>query len=283
MRKFDVAKLAYLLDSISEAMEVIHPFAKGDDRDKRVPPDSVKLWGEPSLLLAQSVAPEIHLDSTNKRVWLGGGPFHVAVTCGLTWQQLYNELLVLRQAIESDLETRDFVFILPDRAKLLREMEAEWQAVWTAFPEAKSDIEEMVYCYALERHTAAVFHLMCVLEWGLRALCLNLGIKKVKNFIRKTGRTELVPITYNIWGKIIGQLRSKVNKKIAKLQKGSTKQKLQEFYFPVIQDIEDVKESWRNHVMHGRRIYNAEEATAAISHVKPIMMALVSRGIKTVG
>ena len=283
MRKYDISGIAYLLDHISEAMEELKPFAVGDGRDDPLPPEGIAAWGNPNLLHAQIVANQIGLDATYKRVWEGGGPFFLALHPGITSQQLYNELLVLRQAIESDLETREFVFVLPERAAMVRRMEATWGKVWAAFPDAKPDIEEMLYCYALERHTATVFHLMRVLEWGLRALCLHLGIKKVKNFIKKTGRIELVPIGYNVWEKLLGQLRGKVNKKIAKLQKGSAKQKLQEFYFPIIQDIEDVKDTWRNHVMHGRKHYNAEDALAAMSHVKPIMTALMERGIKTVG
>jgi hypothetical protein len=117
-----------------------------------------------------------------------------------------------------------------------------------------------------------------VLERGLRSMCVHLGIVKIKNFIKKTGKTELVPIAFNVWEKLIGQCRKKVTKKIDKLQRGTAKQKWQEF-LPILQDIDDVRAAWRNHVMHGRKIYNAEEADAAISHVKPIMTALISRGI----
>jgi hypothetical protein len=278
MRQFDVSFIASTLNHISESIEKIKPYATTDGRDDRVPSDGIEVWARPHLTSLQILAEQIDLVATRQRVWEGGGSFYFAVHAGMTWQELYNELKVLQQTVYSDLESRIFVFVPPERVKVHNELQAAFRPVGDTFPDAIVDIEEMLYCYLLERHTATVFHLMNVLEWRLRSLCFYLGIKKVKNFIKKTGKTELVPIEFNVWEKLINQCRTRVNAKINKLQRGTAKQKWQEF-LPILQDIEDVKDAWRNHTMHGRKTYNAEEAEAAISHVKPIMVALTARKI----
>lgn len=280
MRKFEVYSLAMLLHHISHARHVIRPMVEDKDlSDQGMDQKDVDAWISGSIIHAQIISTQIGLDATHKRVWDGGGPFWMKSKTGITWREAYDELRVLAECVEADLEDKCFVFVLPEKALLLRNAKEEWGAIIQSIPDAKEDAREALSCYALERNTAAVFHLMRVAEWGLRAFCHHLGFKRVRSRIKKSGRLEFTPIEYSTWESILGQLRTKVTEKLSKLKRGSTKQQRQEFYNPILSEIEGFKDAWRNHVMHTRKNFNQEDARAIIVHVHRFMTLLVSNGV----
>jgi hypothetical protein len=89
--------------------------------------------------------------------------------------------------------------------------------VLSAFPAAKSDIIEAGNCLAAECHTACVFHLMRVVEWGLRAFCAHLGFRKLR-ITKKSGKTKLVPVDFLEWEKILDKLQGIVDGRIEKMR-----------------------------------------------------------------
>jgi hypothetical protein len=280
MRKFEVWQLAMLLHHIDHSIEVTKPMAEDTElRDEKLDVENVSAWIEGNILLAQIISKEIGLDSTHKRVWEGGGPFWMKSRVGITWQEACSELRVLRQCVEADLEDKWFAFVLPEKAALLVTAKKDWARVLKAIPNTTDDIREALYCYALERDTASVFHLMRAAEWGLRAFCSHFGFKKVRNFVKKNQRVEYTPIEYEVWEKILNQLRPKVDKKLNSLKKGSNKQVKQEFYNSILAEIEAFKGAWRNHVMHSRRHYSAEDAKSIMSHVKRFLDTLAGNGV----
>ena len=68
---------------------------------------------------------------------------------------------------------------------------------------AVEDIREAGNCMAADCNTAAVFHLMRAVEWGLRALCVDLGFRKLKRRNSKTGEVRYTPIAYEDWDNIL--------------------------------------------------------------------------------
>ncbi len=152
------------------------------------------------------------------------------------------------------------------------------EPVKDAFPSATHDIREAGNCLAADCNTAAVFHLMRTVEWGLRALAADLGLLKVARR-KPTGKVKYVPLPYSEWEHIIDQLQARVNAKLQKLSRGTKKQELQEFYNPALQDIRGIKDAWRNHVMHTRREYTSTEALAILEHVRRLMQAMQKAGI----
>ncbi len=92
------------------------------------------------------------------------------------------------------------------------------------FPEAKKDIMEAGNCLAAECGTAAVFHLMRVVELGLRGLCKDLGLLRIKK------KNRLVPISYADWETLLNKLNPLVDAKIEKMKRGKAKQEAQQFY-----------------------------------------------------
>jgi hypothetical protein len=150
------------------------------------------------------------------------------------------------------------------------------EKIFNAFPNARQDFREAGNCLAADCNTAAVFHLMRAVEWGLRALAINLGLLRVTR--RKKGaKVKYVPLAYSDWEHILNQLQGKVDKRVEALRPGKVKQEQQEFYYPILQDIRGIRDAWRNHVMHARRQYSAADALAIAGHVKRLMEALASR------
>lgn len=200
----------------------------------------------------------------------------------LTNRYVAGLLAELDKHIRMDMQEQLFLYMSPVDAEYYNNEKLLGDAVYDSFPDARIDVLAAGNCLACGNDTAAVFHLMRVAEWGLRALCIHFGFKKVKEYKNKTGKYGLIPIQYSMWEKMLNQLEKKTTNKIAKLQRGSAKQKLQEFYNPLVRDIRAIKDTWRNHVMHSRAEYGHEDALAALAHVKDIMTALASRGVKQV-
>ena len=122
-----------------------------------------------------------------------------------------------------------------------------------------------------------MFHLMRVVEHGLRAFCVHFGIKRVRKENKKNKKVTYTSLDWEQWDTLLGQMRARVGVRLAAAKRGAKKQTYQEFYLPVFQDIEGIKDAFRNHVMHARRQYSPEDAEAILSHVKRLMNMLSAR------
>jgi hypothetical protein len=189
---------------------------------------------------------------------------------------LPNELNHILDSLMHDLEQSRYYKLDADLEDYFERANLFGDSVREKFPSAAPDIEEAGNCLATNRYTAAVFHLMRVVEWGLRALAVHLGIKKLRSR-KKSGKVKLTPVSHSDWEHILDALNDAVNKKIEKLKRGSEKQGAQEFYYPALQDIRAVRDAWRNHVMHTRAVYGRDDAKAIFTHVKRIMGVLSAR------
>jgi hypothetical protein len=149
---------------------------------------------------------------------------------------------------------------------------AMFGGVIRAFPSIQSAIQDAGDCIAVDLNTAAVFHLMHVVERGLRALCVNLKVATIKKGF----------IEYATWDDILKKLPEAVDAKINGMSRGPKKQKAQEFYYPTSKEIRGFKDAWRNHIMHKRTSYTREDALAVFSHVQRFMHGLVTYGIHEV-
>lgn len=140
-----------------------------------------------------------------------------------------------------------------------------------AFPSAVEDIREAGNCLAVDCGTAAVFHLMRAVEWGLRALCVDLGVLIVPK------KNTSVPIEYSEWEKILDQLYPAVESKVDTMPRGPAKQETQEFYFSILQDIRGFKDAFRNHVMHTRKTYSQKAASGVLDYVRRFLELLSTK------
>jgi hypothetical protein len=115
------------------------------------------------------------------------------------------------------------------------------------FPSAVFELEEAAKCLALARHTAAVFHIMRVLEIGIRSLARFLDIDDP---VRPAQRN---------WAIILKTIRSKIDEKwpVSTSLLNADRQKVDGLYAT----LDAVRNPWRNATMHVETIYAPHEAT----------------------
>lgn len=183
----------------------------------------------------------------------------------------------LRDSIVTDAHRRAFIRVDQSFTQYVDNDTLLGKSVRDSFPSAVYDIGQAGNCIAIGCPTAAVFHLMRVVEWGMRFLCIDLGLRKVRRKDKKSGRVTYTPLGWTDWETLINQMRSRATGRISKLKRGGEKQSLQEFYIPMIQDVDAMKDAFRNHVMHTRREYTSSEAQAILDRVRHLMTNLASR------
>jgi hypothetical protein len=183
----------------------------------------------------------------------------------------------MRSCLIAELGKRKFLYVSPDRTDYVDSEALFGDQVRDGFPSAAFDIRESGNCMAAECHTAAVFHLMRAVEWGLRSLATDLGIRRLRCHNKKTGKVRYTPLPWAVWEDIINKIKSRIADRISRAQRGSKKQEYQEFYSPALDNIERFKDAYRNHVMHTRRDYLRGEASVIFDQAQYFMRRLASR------
>lgn len=203
-------------------------------------------------------------------------------TTNLDVSALHCELRNVHDVFLTELFNHRFLYVKASRARYLqldpgKDEPIFGTRVWDAFPSARFDIQEAGHCLAAECNTAAVFHLMRAVEWGLRALSVSVRMRKLRSVNPKSKKISYTPLGWAEWKQILDQLNSKITKKIGSTKKGKKKQLYQEFYLPAMLDIEAIKDAWRIHVMHTRREYESGEGEAILDRVKRLMELLATK------
>ena len=152
---------------------------------------------------------------------------------------------------------KDAVFrIPPERKDYFERDDLFGPEVSTAFPSCDRDIRKAGSCYALGQADACVHHLMLVLERGLNALAVKVG----------------VPYQRTNWQTIIDQVASKL--------KSAAKGKERDFYLEVNAQFGFLKDAYRNHSEHARDDhYDMPKALSALDHVRSFMQELAKGGL----
>jgi hypothetical protein len=128
---------------------------------------------------------------------------------------------------------------------------------------AAFEIDEAAKCLALGRPTAAVFHLMRVMETSVRAVANCLGISDPTK-----------PAERN-WGFVLGEIRRGIE---AKWPTTATRMSGDGQIFEALYaSLDAVKNPWRNDTMHPASKYTDDEAEHIFVAVKGFMMKLASR------
>lgn len=118
--------------------------------------------------------------------------------------------------------------------------------VTAAFPSAARDIDEAGKCLALRRGTACVFHLMRVMEVGLRELGRSLN------------EPNLDPKRNPTWDRILSKCDDELRKKLA--DRCPEWQTDEPFYSTAAGHLHAVKNAWRNRTIHVEQHYDEEAA-----------------------
>jgi len=171
----------------------------------------------------------------------------------------------LHNDIIADLSRAYFLVIQPDKRWLYEQRQPVFgDEVADQFSDAGYDIAAAARCIALDEWTASVFHLMRVLEHGLRWLANDIGV------IIESG------IELENWKNVIDMIEKQI-REIEKEPKSEAKSEKARFYSEAASQLRYFKDAWRNHVSHARAKYDEREARDIYNHVGPFMRALASR------
>jgi hypothetical protein len=177
----------------------------------------------------------------------------------------------LEKALDKDINEHKYIQVMPDRIECLSPVTLFGAKVFSAFPDARIDIADAGYCLAVELHTAAVFHLMRVAEYGLRALARKVGAKL-------TDKRKKQPLEFAEWGKVITRINDRIGEANAKLPKGPKLNARVHFYSEAADHCLYLK-AVRNEISHTRTNYNGPEALGVMERVRSFMVFL-ERGLQ---
>lgn len=177
----------------------------------------------------------------------------------MKWGELRRGYETLHGRIQDEMGLELFFHVPSEYAKYYNSTEGIFGSdVLDKFPSAVYDISESGKCLAFERSTASVFHLMRVMESGLKSLARGLDIPYAPS-----------------WESYLSQIQGRID---AKHKKKGIRWKKDEPYFKEIAgDLIAVKTCWRNPTMHIDRVYTLEEAQNILYAVKTFMQRLAPR------
>jgi hypothetical protein len=178
--------------------------------------------------------------------------------------ELQISLKSLGNLIKDELNDRVFMYVPTERTKYFPEEGPLFGAsVQNAFPKMTADIEDAGWCLTVGRGKASVYHLMCVMEHGIRFL----ATKRLK-VLKKT------QIEHLTWQKILDPIYTA----IASLPTRTSREKAkQERLSEAVIYLKHVKDAWRNPTMHVRRQYTLEESERVFECVKAFTVFLATK------
>lgn len=160
---------------------------------------------------------------------------------------------ILNETITDELQGRLVFFMPAGRAvRYYAGANLLGEAVAARFPSLTTDIGEAGKCLSMTRNTAAVFHLMRVMEAGVREFANALGIKFTK------------PRT---WQPMLTEAHAAINK-LPGIDPRKPK------FQAVVTHLHSVREAWRNPVMHPAPTYADDDAERVLSATKAFMEEL---------
>ena len=173
-----------------------------------------------------------------------------AVESAETYADVQNPLHELRTRMHDELKSRLFLYVPMEEAKYYGRTQAFGPKVDRRFPDLEADIGEAGDCIAIGKPTAAVFHLMRVMESLVQQFGAQLGVPAVSDLN---------------WQKILDQ----INKHIKALPESNKNEKENKAKLSAASaHLFNVKLAWRNPTMHPKSTYTAEEASGIYDCVK---------------
>jgi hypothetical protein len=185
-----------------------------------------------------------------------------------SYDQTRSTVEYISATFQQELARHVFMYIESDKADFFRGPEAAvlhppfGAEINKAFGSILRDSTLAGNCYACGFNDSSVFHSMRVLEKGLEALA------KVFN----------VDFSNINWHNVIEQIESHIRKMDPNTH-GPDWKKKQQFYSEAACEFMFIKAAWRNHVMHGREKYDAEQASNIYSHTCEFMKRLTTGGL----
>jgi hypothetical protein len=172
----------------------------------------------------------------------------------------------LKNIFGVELESKHFFTLTPAEAALANPQEPLWGLEFAnTFSGALYDLNEGAKCMAFGSSTAAVFHLMRVLESGLRATSKCLGIPDPTGGDRN-------------WNNMLEGIKDEREARTKKTGgKSWAKPNDKEFFAEIYALLDAVRIAWRNKTAHIEAKYTEEETHRIYGAVKGFMSRISSR------
>jgi hypothetical protein len=177
--------------------------------------------------------------------------FYLELDQPIAVRRIAEQLGHLIDLIRMEMEDVLFLYVPTQQTEFYNKTDLLGKDVSTKFPALQFDIVEAGNCYALGRGTAAVFHLMRIMEVGVQEFGKKLSVSLVNE---------------KNWQNILDE----INKAIKALPKGPQVVEMSQ----ASANLYAVKLAWRNEVMHPKDTYTLEEAETLIRQGKIFMEQL---------
>jgi HEPN domain-containing protein len=180
----------------------------------------------------------------------------------MTHTQLKEAVAQLQDRIRDELDSVYFLHVPFEKAKVYYNPHPFGEAVTNKFPKAITDMHEASKSFAVARYTACVFHLMRVMEIGVQYL----------------GKKLKIPDTHEKeWQAILNSVNGALRRMSNPTTRLTSRQKARrDRYAKAAAHLENVKNAWRNNVMHPKASYTSEEAEEVFQAVKTYMQDLAT-------
>jgi len=171
----------------------------------------------------------------------------------------------ISKALEHELSSIKIFIVSSDKAQYNEPKDplfgAEFNTKYAS--RGRFEVDEAAKCIAFGRPTAAVFHLMRVLEVGIRSIarCLNIP-------------DPIKPAERN-WGKMLDAIKQSI---AAKWPTAADRMSDDAIVFEgLLASLDAIKNPWRNSTMHVENKYTDDEAEHIFVAIKGFMKKLASR------
>ncbi len=178
----------------------------------------------------------------------------------LTPQAFVNEITILKKRIDDELKNVEFFSLEPGRSSFVSDPYLFGVKVFNRFPSAVLDVEEAGKCFAFSRFTACVFHLMRVVETGLRELGRSLN------------DPSLDPKTNPNWERILKRCDDELKKPHA--DRTPEWRNAPQFFAEATANLRAVKDAWRNPSLHVEISYDEDKCSELWNAVRAFMRHL---------
>lgn len=175
-----------------------------------------------------------------------------------SYRSFEERLRGIQEVISDELSSHLFMRIQPEYRRYYEEKNLFGLQVPEKFPLAIRDIEHAGNCLAFGEGTACVYHLMRVMEVGLKALAKALGVPYAPS-----------------WESYLRQINDKISVKYKK--KGIRWKRDEPFFKEIAGDLFTIKVAWRNPTMHIVRSYGVVEAEEIYKAVRSFMCRLAAK------
>jgi hypothetical protein len=153
---------------------------------------------------------------------------------------------LLEERFNDEIHNLKFFLVKPDRLFYYENTEHAGEQFKTGFPRGNVELIEAGNCFALDRYTACVVHLMRSLEVALAVLHRSLDIPEPEKGAEKS------------WGRILSRILKKITENDSNQPFNWKREK--EFYHQCYALFSAVKVPYRDSTMHVESIYDEQSA-----------------------